>query len=289
MTKIGQFNSKYRFLSNFYPCEIQYEGLSYPSVENAYQAAKALDPGVRKPFQTCTAAEAKKMGRGLYLLEGWDDRRLQVMEQLVREKFKDSELARALLATGEAELVEGNCWGDCFWGVCNGQGDNHLGKILMKVRGELQGEKHFVGKVTVKAIVRDPLAQKILLTRAPNILWELPGGRLNEGETLEQALERELKEELGLTPNDYWKPYLLINEQCLHVTSGSTILSVTFVVPLKVFSDDGTTSYRSGLHLEENVLARWIDEPESTFLPKAETYPNCWNAVQAFWRSYRSA
>ena len=28
---------------------------------------------------------------------------------------------------------------DFFWGVCNGKGENHLGKILMKVRDEIRG------------------------------------------------------------------------------------------------------------------------------------------------------
>lgn len=31
-------------------------------------------------------------------------------------------------------IIEVNNWGDTYWGVCNGIGDNHLGKILMKIR-----------------------------------------------------------------------------------------------------------------------------------------------------------
>ena len=40
---INEFQGKYRFLSNFYPCDIVYEGIQYPSTEHAYQAAKTLD------------------------------------------------------------------------------------------------------------------------------------------------------------------------------------------------------------------------------------------------------
>jgi predicted NAD-dependent protein-ADP-ribosyltransferase YbiA (DUF1768 family) len=45
-----------------------------------------------------------------------------------------------LLLTGDCELVEGNTWGDKFWGVCDGEGENHLGKLLMKIRAELAKE-----------------------------------------------------------------------------------------------------------------------------------------------------
>jgi predicted NAD-dependent protein-ADP-ribosyltransferase YbiA (DUF1768 family) len=47
-------------------------------------------------------------------------------------------LQRMLLDTSDAELVEGNWWGDRFWGTFRGAGRNHLGKILMRVRDELR-------------------------------------------------------------------------------------------------------------------------------------------------------
>jgi predicted NAD-dependent protein-ADP-ribosyltransferase YbiA (DUF1768 family) len=57
---------------------------------------------------------------------------------MVRLKFSThQELRERLLATGEAELIEGNTWNDTFWGVCKGEGQNWLGKILMEVRKEL--------------------------------------------------------------------------------------------------------------------------------------------------------
>jgi len=60
-------------------------------------------------------------------------------------------------------------------------------------------EVHFEGKVAQKAvIVRDG---RVLIIRDPRIdyeIWELPGGRLNLGETPKVGLEREIKEELGL-------------------------------------------------------------------------------------------
>ena len=64
--------------------------------------------------------------------------RLEVMLKLLRLKFADPALAGRLLATGDTELVEGNHWGDRYWGVSGGIGENHLGKLLMQVRLELR-------------------------------------------------------------------------------------------------------------------------------------------------------
>uniref|UniRef100_UPI00345E83CD NADAR domain-containing protein n=1 Tax=uncultured Duncaniella sp. TaxID=2768039 RepID=UPI00345E83CD len=53
-------------------------------------------------------------------------------------------LAEKLIATGDAELVEGNYWHDTVWGVCDGVGENHLGKILMRVREELKNSTNII-------------------------------------------------------------------------------------------------------------------------------------------------
>ena len=68
--------------------------------------------------------------------------KLQLMERLLLKKFDDNhpQLQQMLLATGEEELVEGNYWGDVYWGVCNGVGENHLGKLLMKIRDQLKAK-----------------------------------------------------------------------------------------------------------------------------------------------------
>ena len=61
------------------------------------------------------------------------------METLIREKFmRHPELAKQLRTTSPHTLVELNSWGDRFWGVCRGRGQNHLGRILMAVRDALR-------------------------------------------------------------------------------------------------------------------------------------------------------
>lgn len=136
---IREFTAEYRFLSNFWSCYIWYIDEWYPSVENAYQAAKMKYPHDRKAFVNIKASEAKKLGRVLPMQSNWDALRLGVMYRLVMEKFKTHEdLRKRLAATGDAELQEGNWWGDRFWGTVNGEGENQLGKILMRVREELR-------------------------------------------------------------------------------------------------------------------------------------------------------
>lgn len=145
--RIEQFNDRYRFLSNFFPVVIFYEGDRYPSVEHAYQAAKCRDREDRKQFQcrvfrwqNITAGQAKRLGRKVTLRDNWTNPsvRCKLMISLLRQKFREEPLRELLLKTGEAELIEGNDWNDTFWGVCRGHGDNVLGRLLMHVRKELR-------------------------------------------------------------------------------------------------------------------------------------------------------
>ena len=139
---IVSFRNENRFLSNFWPCKVILDGVTYPSVENAYQAAKTLDPEIRKKFESCTAAQSKKMSRSLKVRDDWNEVKLSVMEGLLNQKFQNgTDLWEKLKSTTPEEIVEGNTWHDNFWGVCccgkketcKG-GENHLGKLLMKIR-----------------------------------------------------------------------------------------------------------------------------------------------------------
>lgn len=135
---IDSFQGQYRWLSNFWPARVEVDGLVFASVEHAYAASKSVLPTFRRQVQNCaTAGDAKRLGRGVMLRPGWDAMRVPVMRDLLRQKFQDEELRCKLLATGEAVLIEGNTWGDTFWGVCRGRGDNNLGKLLMGLRSGL--------------------------------------------------------------------------------------------------------------------------------------------------------
>lgn len=134
---IDRFKDDHAFLSNFYRVHVTLDGVVYPSVENAYMAAKTLDTEQRRAFETCSASEAKAMGRLLQLRPDWEEVKLDVMKKLLIEKFEYEHMKEKLLATKGHELVEGNFWGDTFYGVCNGVGQNHLGRMLMEIRDNI--------------------------------------------------------------------------------------------------------------------------------------------------------
>lgn len=140
---IDSFRGEYRFLSNFHMCPVSYEGEVYPSVEHAYQAAKTEDWAAREQIRLCPKpGDAKRLGQKVKMRTDFDNIKVDIMRELLRQKFAPgTELAEKLVATGKfCRLVEGNWWGDKFWGVCDGVGQNHLGELLMQIRGELQND-----------------------------------------------------------------------------------------------------------------------------------------------------
>lgn len=142
---ITSFRGPYRWLSNFWSCGILCDdGLTYPSSEHAYQLYKTLNLDARRYALALgmTCGQVKRYGSMHQLRPDWETVKLSVMEDIVRRKFTQNEdLKQKLLATGNMGLLEGNTWGDTFWGFCNGVGQNHLGKILMRVRALLREEQ----------------------------------------------------------------------------------------------------------------------------------------------------
>ena len=140
---IDKFEEKYRFLSNFYAAEITFQAITYPTVEHAYQACKTNDKAMRKVISELpTPGDAKRyhVRNKTTIRLDWRDININVMRALVQQKFKEPRLRELLLKTEDAELVEGNTWGDQFWGRCKGEGENWLGRILMDERARIRKE-----------------------------------------------------------------------------------------------------------------------------------------------------
>lgn len=138
---IDNFSPKleYGFLSNFYLSTIYVDKKPYVSVEHAYQAHKTLDESSKELIRKSkTPYEAKKLGRCVQLRPDWHDIKLPLMKSFLEKKFDNPFLQHMLLETGDAQLVHVNTWNDKFWGVCRGEGQNWLGRLLMDVRINLK-------------------------------------------------------------------------------------------------------------------------------------------------------
>lgn len=134
---INSFKDDYAFLSNMYETHVFYNGAHYNNSEAAFQAQKNPEEALK--FIGVSGYMAKKLGKKVALRPDWDEVKLQIMYEIVSAKFSQNEtLKQKLIDTGNATLIEGNTWNDRFWGVCNGEGENHLGKLLMRVRLELK-------------------------------------------------------------------------------------------------------------------------------------------------------
>jgi len=154
---IEKFEGRWRFLSNFYECDIEHQGIRYPSVEHFYVSMKCNNEQMingkhytigdfrEMVANTPSPGLVKKIGQKIKVRSDWDNKKLEFMNWAIREKFKDINLAELLVQTEDIDLIESNTWNDTFWGVCNGKGKNHLGKILMKVRDELRGVEKKTG------------------------------------------------------------------------------------------------------------------------------------------------
>ena len=98
---IANFRNEYNFLSNFYSCLIHYGGHVYNNAEAAFQAQKVLSWSEREKFTNLTGSEAKKLGKQVNLRKDWENVKLNIMYEIVLEKFKQNpKLRDYLIGTG---------------------------------------------------------------------------------------------------------------------------------------------------------------------------------------------
>lgn len=140
---IERFQGSYEWLSNFAYCQVRLDGISYPSVEHAYQSAKSTDPDWKRYCQTeKNPGKVKRESRKVRLIPNWDSYKVQVMRQLIDQKFDQQPFKNLLINTGNDHIQEGNTWNDVFWGVDlrSKSGKNILGNLIMEKRVRLFNE-----------------------------------------------------------------------------------------------------------------------------------------------------
>lgn len=132
----------YGWMSNFHRATIDIDGIDYKTSEHYYQSRKAISgeyaDWIAKAPTPHIAFKAARCLKPDDIRPDWDDIKVSVMEKALRAKFSQHpDLAKKLLDTGDAILIEDSPV-DSFWGSgkdCKGQ--NMLGKLLMDIRENL--------------------------------------------------------------------------------------------------------------------------------------------------------
>lgn len=148
MTPVIYFYSsraEHGYMSNFARYSVIVDEVRYKTSEHYYQSMKFAGTKWEKKVRDAeTPMEAATLGRNkkLPLRRDWESVKDNIMRKVVEAKFRQyPELAKQLLETGEARLVE-KTTDDLYWGCGDsGKGKNMLGVILMEVRAKLKKEQ----------------------------------------------------------------------------------------------------------------------------------------------------
>lgn len=128
------FRGEYRWLSNFYKSPVTLWGVKFDTVEQAYQASKCSNRSDWDMMTGCkTPGDAKRKGRLITIRPDFESIKMDIMHQLLVLKFSDPYFKNKLIRIKDYYIEETNWWGDTYWGVCNGVGENNLGKLIMKI------------------------------------------------------------------------------------------------------------------------------------------------------------
>jgi len=143
---INSFKGENEIYSNFYPVIVRFEGMSYPTVEHAYQASKSKEFFFRKLMVALPADKAglaRSRGRTIRLRSDWEEVKINIMYKILCQKFDQEPFKSKLFNTGDAIIIEGNyhhdnIWGDCYCKQCKDiEGQNWLGRLIMDIRSQI--------------------------------------------------------------------------------------------------------------------------------------------------------
>jgi hypothetical protein len=141
-TQVPAFRGSYNWLSNYYACNVEgfkpeeAQPIDYASVESGYLCAKYWAPDKVAKLTYRELADWRRKEAPLHKqIFDWENKKMFVMAYLLVSKFDyNKDLLEKLLTTGDSWIQETNNWNDTYWGVCNGRGQNRLGKLLMLLR-----------------------------------------------------------------------------------------------------------------------------------------------------------
>lgn len=148
MKKILFYSGKWSCFSNFSAFQIDWRGELWPTSEHAYQAAKFDDRSIaekilkaKSPYNAYRIAHEHEDKMD----PDWGNKKLTVMEEILHAKLAQHPVVQDKLQKSlDRDLVEDSPT-DGFWGRGpDGNGENHLGKIWMKLRDDLNKEMFIV-------------------------------------------------------------------------------------------------------------------------------------------------
>lgn len=121
MREITEFRGPHSFLSNFHrgdPFYLPGWQRLMPTAEHAFQACKArYGEGADWVLEADSPQLAKSRGRQVDAHPDWELIKKRIMLKVLLAKFSDDRLRSLLVSTGDAVLIEGNDWGDTYWGA----------------------------------------------------------------------------------------------------------------------------------------------------------------------------
>lgn len=140
--KFYKIKDPHGYMSNYKKARFFIYGRWWNWVESAYQAQKTSVPEEYDVIWSAkTNNDSRLLGQKVTMRPDWEQVKYQVMKECVLAKFlQHKDLRDQLIATSDEELIEDSAI-DWYWGCgADGTGKNMLGKVLMEVRKELQGE-----------------------------------------------------------------------------------------------------------------------------------------------------
>ncbi|HSW99703.1 MAG TPA: NADAR family protein [Patescibacteria group bacterium] len=143
------FSHAFDPLNNWSAHQVRLWGSVFSTVEHGFHYRKFADhePTIATNILKATSPYVALQLARRYTAKrrpDWNKVKVDIMAELVRAKVaQHNDVRSILLETGDKTIVENSPW-DNFWG--NGPdnvGQNHMGRILMQVRSELQKEKKY--------------------------------------------------------------------------------------------------------------------------------------------------
>ncbi|MDP0495236.1 MAG: NADAR family protein [Verrucomicrobiota bacterium JB024] len=130
--------------SNLAVVPIQIDGEIWHSAEQYYQAAKFTDAAIIDKIKACEnpyLCAALGQTRRYPLRADWEQVKAAVMERAIRARFEQHPAMAERLKRSTGRLYDHTAVDD-YWGIgADGRGGNVTGRILMRIREELNAEQ----------------------------------------------------------------------------------------------------------------------------------------------------